>query len=188
MNKHRWYSLLFLGLVFVFASLPLACSEPTPSSMFLTYTDETNGFSISYPQDWEIVSEERLHAPQIAAFWAPKAEHKGKPLFTLAREDRLAETSLERYFEEARATLEGSVGYNYSFVSKDELVINGILAVKHVLTYDHEGERLKSMQVYLGQGKSGWVMTFVCAPEYFGTWEPTFDAIASSFRLLPPKL
>ena len=183
MTKHKRFPILLATLSLLLGTSFLACTELTPSSTFLTYTDEINGFSISYPQDWEIMSEERLQGPQIAAFWAPKAEHKGKPLFTLAREDQLLEASVQSYFEEARAVLEGSVGYHYSFVSKDELVINGVPAVKHVLTYDHEGERLKAMQVYLVEGKSVWIMTSVCAPEFFDLWEPTFDVIADSFHL-----
>ena len=183
MYKHRWHPILLLGLSLLFTTSFLACTELTPSSTFLTYTDKTNGFSISYPQEWEIMSEDRLQGPQIVAFWAPAAEHEGKPLFTLSREDQLSEASAQSYFEEARAALEESTGYNYSFVSKDELVINGIPAVKHVLTYDHEGERLKAMQVYLVEGKSVWIMTSVCAPEFFDLWEPTFDVIADSFHL-----
>ena len=184
MTKHKWYAILLVTLFLLLGASFLACTELTPSSTFLTYTDEINGFSISYPQDWEIMSEDRLQGPQIVAFWAPAAEHEGKPLFTLSREDQLSEASAQSYFEEARAALEESTGYNYSFVSKDELVINGIPAVKHVLTYDHEGERLKAMQVYLVEGESVWIMTSVCAPGFFGLWDPTFDVIVSSFRVV----
>jgi hypothetical protein len=42
---------------------------------------------------------------------------------------------------------------------------------------------LKAMQVYLVEGKSAWIMTSVCAPEFFDLWEPTFDVIADSFHL-----
>ena len=183
MTKHKWYPILLVALCLLLGTSFLACTELTPSSTFLTYTDEINGFSISYPQDWEIMPEDRLQGPQIVAFWAPAAEHEGKPLFTLSREGQLAGITVQSYFQEARAALEESVGYDYSFVSKDELVTNGVLAVKHVLTYDHEGERLKAMQVYLVEGKSVWIMTSVCAPEFFDLWEPTFDVIADSFHL-----
>lgn len=183
MTKHKWYPILLVALSLLLGTSFLACTELTPSSTFLTYTDEINGFSISYPQDWEIMSEDRLQGPQIVAFWAPAAEHEGKPLFTLGREDRLTGITVQSYFQETRAALEESTGYNYSFASEDELVINGIPAVKHVLTYDHEGERLKAMQVYLVEGKSVWIMTSVCATEFFDLWETTFDVIADSFHL-----
>lgn len=44
---------------------PTSTSTPTPRAEYLTYTDEANGFSISYPEDWDTMPQESLEAALI---------------------------------------------------------------------------------------------------------------------------
>lgn len=191
-GKHGWATIAACLVVSVgWASgctATIVPEAPTSLPTFLTHVDEDNGFSISYPKDWEKECEDCLSETEIVAFSALAGEHEGQAFFSVAKENWPSETTALSYFEEAKAALEASEGRNYDFVSKEQLVIDGAPAIKHILAVDSAGERSKAIQVYLAQGKSIWIMTFICAPEFFDLWEPTFDAIASSFRLLPPKL
>lgn len=116
MTKHKWYPIPLAAVCFLLGASFLACTELTTSPTFLTYTDEINGFSISYPQDWEIMSEDRLQGPQIVAFWTPAAEHEGKPLFTLAREEETGqeeeytERNVSEYILKEQETEQAEVG------------------------------------------------------------------------------
>ena len=44
---------------------PAPTPPPTPTAGYLTYTDEANGFSISYPEDWNTMPQESLEAAII---------------------------------------------------------------------------------------------------------------------------
>jgi len=44
---------------------PAPTSTPTPTAGYLTYTDEANGFSISYPEDWNTMPQQSLEAGLI---------------------------------------------------------------------------------------------------------------------------
>ena len=63
-NKSKWYSILLLGIVLLLASLVLGCqaspSTPIPPSSpsFDTYTNDIWGYTISYPNDWDVDSAE----------------------------------------------------------------------------------------------------------------------------------
>jgi hypothetical protein len=127
------------------------------------------------------VPEENLTGMKIIAFW--NQEDKGKPVFTLAKDNQTAETSSQDYFEEMEETIELAKPLNYSSISKGEVVVNGMPAIKHVFIFSGEGETLAAMQVFVAQAKSVWIMSFICTSEYFDSWEPTFDAIVSSFHL-----
>lgn len=186
MKKYKWYwSLLTLSLVVLIGSTA-GCITITPSegpapSALLTYTDETNGFSISYPGNWERAPEELLGGA-IVGFSAPREEHGGKPNFTVFRRELPSEMSVDSFFETSKSGLQAVEGY--TFVSKQDIVIDGMPAIKYVYTVSRGGTTIKGMQVLLVQGKSGWIITHTCAPESFGSLEPTFDAIAAGFCLL----
>ncbi len=158
-------------------------STPAPSLVFLTYTDKTNGFSISYPQDWETVPEELLGETDIVGFWAPKAENQGKPILHVGKQECSPDASPERYFHAAKVALERSPTHHYQFIGKDELTIDGSPAIKHTFTYVRGEETLKAMQICFVKGGAVWVMTFLCAPEFFDSFKPAFDTIASSFHV-----
>jgi len=106
MKKRKWYSTSIAISLFLLIGTLAGCTpeEPGASRTFRTYKDRSNGFSISYPRDWEKVSEEYLTGMKIVAFW--NQEDKGKPVFTFAKDNRTAEISSQGYFEEMEETIE----------------------------------------------------------------------------------
>ena len=44
---------------------PALTSTPTPRAGYLTYTDEANGFSVSYPEDWDTMPQKSLETVLI---------------------------------------------------------------------------------------------------------------------------
>lgn len=63
--------LIVLTLLAIILVSTMACGRgggqatPTPTAGYLTYTDEANGFSISYPEDWTTMPPESLEAALI---------------------------------------------------------------------------------------------------------------------------
>jgi uncharacterized lipoprotein len=61
--------LMVLTLLAILLLSTMACGwggeQATPMPGYLTYSDETNGFSISYPEDWNTMPQESLDAALI---------------------------------------------------------------------------------------------------------------------------
>jgi len=188
MEKGRWFHVVTGILPVMLLVLAIGCktiitTEYAPPSAFLTYTDKSNGFSISYPQDWELVPQDLLSETDIVGFWAPGTENRGKPIFHVGKQECSPDASPERYFEAAKVVLQGSPMYDYQFIGKDDLTIDGSPAIKHTFAYMRGEEKLKAMQIYLVKGGAVWIMTCLCSPDFFDSFKPAFDTMASSLRV-----
>lgn len=71
-NKSKSYSILLLGIALLLASLVLGCQAPSPppdTPSFDTYTNHIWGYTISYPNDWDVDSAEpehtKIHPPPL---------------------------------------------------------------------------------------------------------------------------
>lgn len=56
-NKPRLYSILLLGLVLLLASSVIGCSQ---SETWTTYHNPTYGYTIDYPQNWDLDTSDAL--------------------------------------------------------------------------------------------------------------------------------
>lgn len=61
-NKPRLYSILLLGLVFLLASSVIGCSQ---SETWTTYHSPTYGYTIDYPQNWDLDTSDALDIVSI---------------------------------------------------------------------------------------------------------------------------
>ena len=160
---------------------PTPTPAPTPVSGFLTYTDEANGFSISYPEDWELVPEE-MWEDVLLMLWAPVACEEFITDFSITTEGLPYPLSVQSYSEGAERHLRSLEGY--TSISEEELTVDGKAAIKHVFTFIMEGETFKVMQVYLVENKTAWVLSFGTVPACWSQYEVIFDNMAGSFQLL----
>ena len=157
--------------------------KPTASPVegYLVYEDEMNGFSISYPEDWEIAPEE-LFPDTMVAFWAPEACSDFITNFNLITEELPSQMSVETYFEAGKRhlrTLEG-----YTPISEKSLTVNGVAAIKHFCTWEPEGETVQLMQVCLVDNTTAWILSFTTVPACWDQYETTFDDMAETFQVL----
>ena len=178
---------LLLGIMLL---VGLACGnggEPeqtptyTPLSGFITHTDEVNGFSFSYPDDWHLASDE-LAAGTDVVFLAPVACSDVTTNFNVVSEGLPYTMSVQSYFENGKIYLQAFA--EYTPISDDELTVAGKASIKHIYTWLLAGQTLKQMQVYLVQDETAWVLTFTTAPVCWSQYEATFDTITDSFQLL----
>ena len=168
----------------------LACgdggeSEQTPTSTpisgFITYTNEVNGFSFFYPDDWQLAADE-LSAGTDVMFLAPVACSDINTNFNVVSEELPYSMSVQSYFESGKSYLQAFTAYTP--ISDDELTVAGEPSIKHVYTWLLAGQTLKQMQVYVVQDETAWVLTFTTAPACWSQYEDTFDTITDSFQLL----
>jgi len=152
-------------------------AEPTPVLGFVTYTDNTNGFSISVPDSWETGTGEHL----IFIFSSPSKCEGGYPSggVTASYED----TSVQTYYSEV---VEPSIeDYDeYELISKENLTIDGVTAIKVIYTYAADGDTLQIMDCFLVRQQTLWRIIAQSVPACWNTYESTFNTMVSSFQVL----
>jgi hypothetical protein len=173
--------MLLVGLACGDGGEPEQTPTPTPLSGFITYTNEVNGFSFSYPDDWQLASDE-LSAGTDVMFLASVACSDVTTNFNVVSEDLPYSMSVQGYFENGKSYLQAFTGYTP--ISDDELTVSGEPSIKHIYTWLLSGQTLKQMQVYLVQDETAWVLTFTTAPNCWSQYEATFNTITDSFQLL----
>jgi len=171
---------------------------PTPEAMsvpvegFKTYTDTVNGFSISYPGDWDQIPSELLTGAlgdmAVVGFWPPVFQPDNyPPSFHILFEELPFTMGVDTYWESAKRYLPGLFD-NYTPLSTESTTINGIPAVEHVFTFDYEdnGEswQCKFIKVALVKDLGAWIITGESTVPYFDEYKPIYDTVIGSFKLL----
>jgi hypothetical protein len=160
-----------------------ALPTSTPISGLITYTDEVNGFSFSYPDDWQIASDELTEDIIDVMVLAPVACGDIPTNLNVASEGLPYPMSVQTYYYEYNEWKLHAYP-EYSLISSDELTVAGEVAIRNVFTWSLSGQIPKQMQVYVVQDEKAWVMTFTTAPACWSQYEAVFDTIAASFQLL----
>jgi len=170
-------------------------TTPTPAAAetFKTYTDTTNGFSISYPDNWDQIPSELLKATLgdmgVVGFWPPAFQPDNyPPSFHIILEELPFTMGVDTYWDSAKRYLPNLFG-NYTALSTESTTINGVPAIVHVFTFTdsgNEGEswQCKFIKVALVKNLGAWVITGESTVPYFDDYQPTYDAVIKSFRFL----
>lgn len=175
MNKARITLVLLLSIMLVSG---LACGNGTG---YQTYTDNVNGFSIDYPEDWEMPPEELWEGAYVA-FYAPEECSDFTANFNVVGEGLPFSMSVQTYYESVKSILQILTGYTP--ISEEEMNMGVGAAIEHVYSYSLAGQTMTQMQIYLVEDQTAWVLTFSTVPACWGQYEPTFDTVVDSFQLL----
>jgi len=154
-----------------------------PVTGYLTYTDEANDFSISYPENWNAVQRLETSEKTVVAFVDPRFCCAAPAGVNLVKEELPYAMSVREYFERGIALLMSTYQW-YSSISQEEVTLGGRAAIKHVYAGGFERLAVKQMEVYLVEGSRGWVMTCTSTLGLEDQYEPTFHTMVNSFRLL----
>jgi len=164
-------------LVCIVTVLAAACSSG-PGSGFETYTNDINGFSISVPDGWE--PEENTSgvfftSPATCADWYPFGA------VTASYEEDY--TSAQIYYADIiEPLIESFSGYN--LVSKEDLTIGGIPAIRVIYTYiGSYGESVKETFCVLISQQTAWLIIGSSDVTCWNKYAGTFDTMANSFQL-----
>jgi hypothetical protein len=158
---------------------PVSEQIPRATRGFLEYVDEAVGFSISYPENWQITSGS---SDFLVGFGAPEAEAGIQASCIVAHEVVTRKENLQSYFTRIKGNLKKKLK-GYTPVSEEEITLDQIPAIKHVYTFFDKNVTFKQMAIYLKQGEVGWVINCSCSPDAYNSYQPTFEAVAASFQL-----
>lgn len=159
---------------------PTAEQTPTPIPGYSIYTDEANGFSISYPEDWDKISD----VPEVVLIAyrdnSPCEDHF--PNFNVGQSELSQPISVNELFGQEKEYLATLEGYNH--ISEEDLIVSGLPAIKHVYILVRDEVTVDVMELILVEGTTAWFIACECAPGCWGYSKDDFDTIVSSFYLL----
>lgn len=163
-----------VALLSVIAIFAVACGS---ESGFETYTDDTNGFSLSVPDGWEI---EPMDTTKSAVFTCSSA-CVGVANVVEITQDYSGDAE-DYYTGTIKPTNDEIPGLDLSL--KEDITIDGVSAIKVIWTLNQDEDSDKAMYYILVKGQTLWVITFHSESSCWDTYEDTFDIIANSFHIL----
>ena len=179
MSKKVILTIATLVLVITLSGVGVSC-KPSEPAQFLTYTDEANGFSIDYPQGWHI--KHPKDPPELkVSIWSK--QYGLNPVGTLVGKYEAPGWDLEG-FSELRMQHLSDKSEDYAPISTEELTVNGMPAIKHTYTKTVTLTSYKSVEIYLVENGTAWILAFDCPQKSFDSYESIFDTAINSFRLL----
>ncbi|MFA5374797.1 MAG: PsbP-related protein [Dehalococcoidia bacterium] len=171
-------ALLGMTLVSIVACGSDSEQGPTPTPVFTTYTNSSEGFSISIPITWETLS-----MGDVGVFFSSDTTCSGRPAVASVAPGA-PNTSLQTSYERIKTGLEAQEGFD--IISEEEITIDGIPAWKCIFTAANllEGHAIQTEFCVLVQENTSWLISFMCVPECWDTYEDIFDTMLNSFQVL----
>jgi hypothetical protein len=183
---------------------PTATEEPAIPANYVTYTDESGLFSISYPPEWDVDQSRLADIEQAVKDYIKSIDsnipvEKASILFMAGKKvgeaympsvniavepvpqgvhtnDQLVEAELKG----VKAVVE-----DYVQVSRIKTTVGGREAtiLDHEYTLPSMG-RFHLLQMIILTDKAAWTVTCGSFPEDFSKWEKDFQSIVRSLRIL----
>lgn len=164
--------------LFILGVIGISCGSSEPPQ-FVTYTSETEGFSIDYPDSWNAGDSRE---PQVkVAIW--EKEFGPNPVGIMVAKYATSGYNLES-FAEFQINALPDITEDYISISMEQLTISGISAIKHTYTNTVGPTTYKSVKAYLVENGTGWILGFDSPQKSFDSYSYIFETFLNSFKLL----
>jgi hypothetical protein len=154
--------------------------ETSETVNFVTYTNEAKGFSIDYPESWEI--EPFPEAPKSMVSISTKTWNL-KTVRIMVYKSEAPGLSLEE-FSELQMQSVSDTAKDYALIFTEAFKVRDIAAIKHTYNCTIASTVYFSLKVYLVQDGTGWILCFDVPQESRDAYESIFESSLNSFRLL----
>jgi hypothetical protein len=164
--------------------------EPTSPSVFKTYTNSSEGFSISIPDSWYIASDSwditRMDNETITVkqttFTSPSL-CKDQIITFHVTSSYEKYTSVQAYYSEVQEPL--WVGLDDVLIVREDLTIDGIPAIKVILNFVSDGDTVHLMLFYMINQQTLFnIVAEARNPICWDIYEDTFNTMLNSFHLV----
>ena len=183
-------ALLVIALVSTVACGSSAEQESTPAPVFITYANSSEGFSISVPDSWYTTSDswdithmdnETIRVKQTS-FTSPSL-CKDQIITFHVTSSYENYTSVQAYYSEVQEPL--WVGLDNVIIVREDLTIDGIPAIKVILTFVSDGDTVHLMLCFLINQQTLFdIVAEVRNPSCWDTYEDTFNTMLNNFHVL----
>lgn len=177
--------MLCLAVFLVGMSIGGYAKEKKSAVDLLAYRDEVNGFTISYPQDWEQMPRQYWEGTKVLIAFNSPYPHKLSLIVVRTR--AYSPLSLEDYYEQEKKMEKDkalAMFGKFSIISEEEFTVDNMPAKG--LTFSSltpGGRSAKYMRVFIRKGQTIWGIGLAGEPDSFDEFRSTFDTMISSFSL-----
>ena len=157
----------------------LPSPAPTPGIDYTIHTDTTNGFSLSYPVDWNIKT-----LPRVLFSVVVPEQCKGYDTGVfIYKADVPYLTDIELYYS---STISGVfTSPERSFIFGEKIDVSGKPAIKLISSIEGEGsEPFVEISIYIMDDTAAWTLSFVTISSCWDEYRNVFEYMAESFKLL----
>ncbi len=163
------------------AATPVGGGTPAAVEGYLAYSDEANGFTVHYPEEWTPIPEEWRTEEVVGGFRDESACGGIYSSFRVGTKEEPSGATLEEYCQSLRedyAALEGC-----TFVAEEAMTVAGVEAMAQEYTLVEGEVTVKREQIILVQGTRVWFIVCDAASSCWGAYEPAFDTVVDSLQL-----
>lgn len=156
--------------------LLVAC---TASTNWLTYTDNVNHFSFSYPDKWS----KRMGANTIG-FLSPKEGEKDKfqeNVGLMLQDLSQQPMNLEGYTELTKKQIVANLGES-AIISLKSTTLAGQQTKEFIYNMNYQGKSLKIKQYWFIKGNVAYLFTYTAEPSEYDKYESTATEMIKSFK------
>lgn len=179
MRKFFGYCIIAV-LVLILAFPSSGCGGTASGSG--TYTNSKHGFTVNYPEDWEL---DEGADNTIVVFRGPVLQETGGKVNINITNDEIGDSSnitLDFYLDlnDKQYVQEFE---NYSRLATEDMTIDGKPAKKMIYSFDSANFSLKANQVYLIDDGTAFAITFVTTAATYDRYAADSDLVINSFKL-----
>lgn len=154
----------------------------TPSTPFLTYTNQDAGFTVRYPPDWE--QSESVQGT-VVLFKSPAegpTDQVRESVGVSTEQLPSASYTLDAYTSAAMRQIQQAIPA-FQLIASQSATLAGHPAHELVYTGTQDTTALEWLQLYTIVDGTSYILTFAAAPDSFTQFEATARAMFDSFAL-----
>ena len=161
-------------------------SEPPPSLPTiegLTYTNSEQGFSVEFPEDWDVMED---YMGMVVAFMGPLVLEGAYYININVRVEQLPEKMTFEDFVKSGELADKRTIPNYKKIEEYSTTIAGLPANMHTITgtvkLDEKDLLLKDGVARFVKDEVGYVITYDTPEEFHDEYADCFELVISSFK------
>lgn len=152
-------------------------STATPVAGFLTYNDVVNGFSVSYPEDWDLIEDLAVVAvlfagPILEDDYMVNVSITVEEIFTFSASDyaRMSALRMQREYED------------FKKVQEYETTVDGYDAIVMVIDATVFGFELRDKIAFVVKDEIGYSILYDISRDYHDQYVYVFDELIQTFK------
>jgi hypothetical protein len=179
MNTGHW-SRYLMGIALTALLLVTACA-PSSETEGLTYTNSEYGYSVEYPEGWDVLEESE---GALVLFTGPLIEKAGGSARGKVVSENLTqspEVTHEEYVRQNKLTM-GQMFSSLEVVDEYDAVVSGITATVLTYTFEWQGITIKATNVVFIKDNIGYVIGYDAMLEYYDDYLGCLQLMMSTFK------
>jgi hypothetical protein len=166
---------------------PASTPIPKPAIASKTYINSEHGFSVEYPENWDLnedISEEAKLNGIVAVFVGPvTAEYDQRVHIIIETDEFSSGVTSEEYAEAVEFQILKKNLTDYVKLEEQTATISEIPAIVRTFTATAPDYPRKDIQAYLTKENIGYAITYDVTPDSHDKYKDCFDLAVSTFKL-----